>query len=146
MLNLYTKHALISIKPQYATRILDGTKTIEIRKGAVCLDQGTKLWIYSTLPVGAIIACADVSNLIINHPNTIWSQYKSEIGVTYDDYKSYLNCARKASAIFLTNVQPLHSSLSLSKLRDIFDYFQPPQSYQWINTKSPMMDALNASV
>jgi predicted transcriptional regulator len=47
---------LISIQPEYAEQIMGGCKTVELRRRFVeAVDQDTRLFIYSSNPVGAII-------------------------------------------------------------------------------------------
>jgi predicted transcriptional regulator len=52
--------ALISIRPGYANAILDGTKTIELRRRVPELVSGTRLWIYATRPTAAVVGVAPI--------------------------------------------------------------------------------------
>jgi predicted transcriptional regulator len=56
---------LISIQPEYANQIMEGCKTVELRRRFVeAVDRDTRLFIYSSNPVGAIIGCARIDKVI----------------------------------------------------------------------------------
>ncbi|MDE0040937.1 MAG: ASCH domain-containing protein, partial [Candidatus Poribacteria bacterium] len=64
--------ALISIRPNFAEAILAGKKTVEIRRRIPALQVGTRLWIYATRPLGAIIGTAIVAKIIEGTPTELW--------------------------------------------------------------------------
>jgi hypothetical protein len=60
--------AIISIHPGYADAILDGTKTIELRRRVPELANGTRFWIYATRPTAAVVGVATISDVKRAHP------------------------------------------------------------------------------
>ena len=46
--------AIISIKPRHVDNILSGNKTVELRTRSINLPSGSRLWVYTTLPVGKV--------------------------------------------------------------------------------------------
>ena len=81
--------AIISIHPEYATAILDGTKTIELRRRIPSLGQGARLWIYATRPTAAIVGIATIASVSRAHPRTIWQKHRSATGVDYASFTEY---------------------------------------------------------
>ena len=130
--------ALISIKPKYVQKILDGVKKVEIRSRRVNLFKGTRLWIYSTLPKGCLEAVAVVESVEINSPAIIWQRHWEKIGISNRSFRSYVNGSKSISAIFLNQVKELNPSISLDFLRSKIQGFQPPQFMKHIDRSNPM--------
>jgi len=135
-------NALISIKPKYVRMFLRGEKSIEIRKRAVNLDPGTRLWIYSTLPKGCLEAVANVQSVKIDSPGVIWKHYYKKINISRDAFLSYVNGSQKVSAILLEDVRKVVPSLTLGDLRFEIRSFHPPQFLKRIETASPFFKLL----
>lgn len=118
--------ALISIHPGYANAILDGTKTIELRRRIPELAAGTRLWIYATRPTAAVVGFAIISNVNRAHPRTIWRKHKDGAGVDHASFVEYFQGAQEAVAILLAGVKRV-GPITIDELREIRDRFHPPQ-------------------
>ncbi|MBR0840873.1 ASCH domain-containing protein [Bradyrhizobium liaoningense] len=118
--------AIISIHPAYATAILDGTKTIELRRRIPPLGQGTRLWIYATRPMAAVVGRATIAGVSRAHPRTIWQKHRSETGVDYASFTEYFAGATEAVAILLAAVKQVQP-ITLRELRRVRAGFHPPQ-------------------
>lgn len=118
--------ALISIHPDYANAILDGTKTIELRRRIPELANGTRLWIYATRPTAAVVGVATISDVSRAHPRTIWRKHRDGAGVDHASFMEYFHGAQEAIAILLAAVKRV-GPISIEELREIRDHFHPPQ-------------------
>lgn len=118
--------SLISIRPQYANAILDGHKTIELRRRIPRIEQGARLWIYSTLPEGAIIGSAFVEDVYRMKPELLWKKFAKKTGVTRQTFDDYFVGVEHSIGIVLTRPMRIHP-VNLSALRQIRSDFQPPQ-------------------
>lgn len=118
--------ALISIHPSYADAILEGTKTIELRRRVPELANGTRLWIYATRPTAAVVGVATISDVNRAHPRTIWRQHKDGAGVDHASFMEYFQGTQEAVAILLAAVKPV-GPITIEELREIRDRFHPPQ-------------------
>lgn len=127
------KDVLMSIKPQHVKNILDGAKTVELRRRAVSFSAGTKIWIYCTLPIGAIQLVATTAKIEINTPKYIWNKYANDMCIDGDEFFRYVYGAQFVSAISLTKIVKLKAPISLKMLRTQFSYLNPPQSYSYLN-------------
>lgn len=123
-------HAIISIRPRYVRGIVAGTKTIEVRTKNVRLPQGTRLWIYSTLPVGEICAVARILSTYRLAPTRAWKEFQPHLGLTRSEFQSYVNGSTRVSLIRLGQVAVLSDPLSLQSIRRIQKGFQPPQFFR----------------
>ena len=119
-------HAIISIRPEFVRGILAGTKTVEVRRRFIDLPTGSTLWIYSTLPVGAIVAIATLSNIEHDTPNQLWKKYHCYIGILKDHFNSYFDSCSSGVALTLSNVQKI-TPLELNKIREIRGVNHIPQ-------------------
>ena len=118
--------AIISIHPRYADAILNGDKTIELRRRIPRTAIGTRLWIYATRPLGAVVGSAIVSEVLRGSPKEIWKLCKADVSIARKDYDEYFEGAETAIGIVLTNVirrQPI----MIEQLREMKAGFHPPQ-------------------
>jgi len=118
--------AIISIRPGYVDAILDGTKTIELRRRVPELSSGTRLWIYATRPTAAVVGVATVSDISRARPNTIWRKHRDKAGIDYASFMEYFRGAQEAVAILLATVKRV-GPITIEELRQVRDRFHPPQ-------------------
>ena len=111
-------HAMISIRPEFVNSILDGTKTVELRRRFIDLPEGSTLWIYSTLPVGAIVAVATLSNIDHDTPNRLWRKHRRHVGILKNHFNSYFNACSFGVALTLSDVREI-GPLNLDEIRKI---------------------------
>jgi predicted transcriptional regulator len=121
---------LVSMKPQYAERILAGSKVIEIRKRFSEKWVGCKAVLYSSSPQKALVGEATVCSVTSGTPADIWSQFHSRLGCTSNEFSSYVGSAIEVSAIELDNVFPYKQPISLAQISHLLgEELRPPQSY-----------------
>lgn len=118
--------AIISIRPEFAELILEGKKTVELRRRIPSLAVGTRLWIYATLPVGAVIGTVTVHGIARGAKGKIWKEWSSETGVTRKEYDDYFCGAPEAVALLLKNARRIQP-VPIDELRGVRRGFHPPQ-------------------
>lgn len=131
---------LISVHPRFATAILEGTKTVELRRQRVAVPEGTPVVLYATSPVMALVGSARVSRVDSATPAAIWRRHRADSGIDRDEYDAYMHGASQASALVLKSPQPLGQAVPLAHLR-ASGAFHPPQSYRYI-TRSFLIELL----
>lgn len=134
--------ALISIKPEFVDKIVNGQKTVEIRTRKVQLDKNSKLWIYTTLPKGSVQVLTYVKHVDFGHPTTIWSKYGSSIGISRKTFDQYVNGSKSISAIVTEGTCKLPYEISLQNIRSIVPDFQPPQFIKRMDDEDPVLMAI----
>lgn len=122
---------LISIHPEHVQRIVEGTKTIEVRRRVPSVRPGDQVVIYSTAPVGAITARCTVKAVESLPPSVLWRRYSSAVGVTRERFDDYFAGKASATALHLSDVHPLRRAVPLQELRRSGP-FQPPQSWRFL--------------
>ena len=116
----------MSIRPNYAQAILAGTKTIELRRRVPDLFSGMRLWIYETLPTGAVVGFARVQSVAKARPTTIWRKHRDAVGIDYASFTAYFDGAPEAVAIGLATASRV-APITLDQLRQVRDSFHPPR-------------------
>lgn len=118
---------LISIKPEYVDKILNGTKKYEYRRTLAKKDVSS-LIIYSTWPVKEIVGEVDVVGTIEMAPSSLWEKTKKEAGISRKKYREYFKKRKKACAYVLGMVTKYETN---KKLLDI-GVQQAPQSFLYL--------------
>jgi predicted transcriptional regulator len=109
-------------------RILAGLKTVELRRRFPKPVGRTKVLLYSTSPVQAIVCHAvleEVSHLSIQ---ALWRRFARAAAVTREEFDSYFQGVETGCALRLTKIRALEIPLDLADLARRFK-FAPPQSY-----------------
>ena len=121
--------AIISLKPRYASLVLSGAKTVELRNRIVRLKPGTWIWIYATRPMGRIVGVAEIESVVHAGPAEIWRRFGEDLGVDRSGFDSYVGNRERVSALVLGAVEELGGSMTLDRIRRSVRAFQPPQFY-----------------
>jgi predicted transcriptional regulator/DNA-binding XRE family transcriptional regulator len=134
-----SRDVIFSIRPVHAEKILDGSKTVELRRrftGGV--RPGTLALIYSTSPTSALTGSARIKEVQRLAVPDLWERHRSATCLHKREFENYFSGLEIGYAIVLTSAKPLTRPVGLPELRQRFG-FEPPQSYQYI---SPHMRAL----
>jgi predicted transcriptional regulator/DNA-binding XRE family transcriptional regulator len=123
------RDVVLSIHPTYSDRILDGSKTIELRRRfPVSASNGTTAYIYSTSPVRALVGQAKIETVVRLPLKGLWKAYGEMAQITRRDFDSYFSGTTEGFALKIANARAFAHPLDLSELRKRFG-FKPPQSF-----------------
>lgn len=123
---------LLSVKPKFADLIVDGSKLVELRRTVPAQTVGT-IAIYSSSPIQAIVALADVKETIEASPTKLWAIAKDNGGgLTRAELMAYFAPKKTGFAIMLQNVRVYGKPVKPSK---IFKPFAAPQSFRYLTPK-----------
>ena len=96
---------LLSIKPQFADRIFDGSKTFEFRKAIHRRTEITTAVVYVTRPVGMIVGEFEIQGIESGHPQSLWDMTSHGAGVERAFYDSYFADRRIGYALRIGRVK-----------------------------------------
>jgi len=133
--NEHERSLLMSLHPRYATAILDGRKSVELRRQRVAVPPGTKVILYATSPVMALVGTATVTAVQVGTPSEIWKTHKEHGAISRRDYLAYMEGAEQASALLLDAARPFSDPVPLAHLR-AGGSFHPPQSYRYVDPET----------
>nr|WP_300309238.1 ASCH domain-containing protein [Halomonas sp.] len=121
---------LLSIKPEFADSILDGSKHFEFRKNIFKRDGIEKVVIYATMPVGKVVGEFDVGGVIALEPEELWEETKTHAGISFSFFESYFSGRDRGFAIKVKNPKRYEQPVALD---DLIPNGIAPQSYRYIN-------------
>jgi predicted transcriptional regulator len=127
---------LLSVRPRYAGAILTGAKTAELRRRPVAVATGTKVILYASTPLMAVVGTARLDFVERAAPSWIWQRYRKRLGLSRAEFDTYLDGAHNATILALSEVTALPNPLPIASLRHD-QPFQPPQSYRYVATTDP---------
>lgn len=120
---------LLSIKPEYVEKILDGSKKFEFRKNIFKNQDVKNVIIYSTMPIGKVVAEFDIKKIHRDSPELIWKKTSKYSGITKDFFDDYYSGRDQAVAIEIGEIIEYDKPLDLHELGS---NITPPQSYRYI--------------
>lgn len=124
---------VMSIKPQFASKIVNHKKTVEIRAKFSPKLVGATVFLYASSPRQAVVGEAKIASVVEGKPKEIWGLYGDQIGTTLTDFKFYCRGRRSIYALVLEEVLAYPDSLPWNVFSTAFNApMRPPQSYQFI--------------
>ena len=138
--------AIISIRPRFAEAILSGEKTVELRRRIPPIGTGTRLWIYATKPIGAVVGSAVVKKIVRGVPEDVWKKCGSQTSVDRVDFDAYFDGAEEAIGLLLVEVRR-GRPVPIEKLRSLRAGFHPPQVIARISDEeAASLDTLSRNI
>ncbi len=126
---------LLSIRPKYADKIFDQTKTVELRR--VCprrLEKGDLVLIYVSSPTQAVVGAFKVEKIVEKPVTLLWQMVKTKAGLKRSEFDAYYRGIEIGVGIFFKQFWPLNSPISLKIMKEQDIGFQPPQSFRYTTT------------
>jgi predicted transcriptional regulator len=121
-----SEEAIISIHPEFANAIIAGTKTVELRRRIPPIKIDTRLWIYATQPIGAVIGTATIEAIVRGTPEFIWDWCADRADVSRAEFDRYFSGTSEAIGISLCAAQKIEA-IEIERLRSWRPGFHPPQ-------------------
>ncbi len=119
---------LLSIKPEFAERILDGEKKFEFRKNIFRNKDVDTVVIYATMPVGKVIGEFKIGEIISLKPRDLWKSTRKYAGISRDFFDEYFAERDIGFAIGVENPKRYENPISLN---DLLPGAIPPQSFRY---------------
>ena len=120
---------LLSIKPEYAERILDGQKHFEFRRAIFKNEDVKTIVIYATLPIGKVVGEFDIEHILIDRPKKLWSMTSEYSGVTKRLFNEYFDGRETGYAIKVKKPRRYKKPLNLNR---VLESGVAPQSFCYL--------------
>lgn len=119
---------LLSIKPEFANKIFDGTKKFEFRR-SIFRDKSVKsVVVYASAPVSKVIGEFDIKKVHNKELNQLWDETKEFSGISREYYDMYFNGKVEGFAIQVCNPRLYENAKNLKEEYDMV----PPQSFAYL--------------
>jgi predicted transcriptional regulator len=127
------KYLFISVKPEFAEKIVNNEKTIELRTLKPNVAIGDYIIIYASSPQKSVVAFSIIKNIIKTTPKKMWNKFSKNLGIDKQRFDNYFEGKLNAIGIefgAINKINPIH----LNDLRNIDPQFHPPQIYKYISS------------
>ena len=121
------KALLLSIKPEYVEKILQGEKKFEYRK-RLAKEDVSYIYVYSTAPSMKVVASVHIEGHLSDSPTALWEKTKAAAGISRAKFRDYFRGCKTAYAYKLGKVEVFESPKNLSD----FGVTVAPQSFVYI--------------
>ena len=119
---------LLSIKPEYAEKILSGEKKYEFRRTLFKNPSISKVIIYASSPIQKVIGEFDIDKLLSLGVDDLWNKTEKHSGIEKDFYYEYFEGKDVAHAIKVKRYKRYKKAQELS----FYDITHPPQSFMYL--------------
>jgi predicted transcriptional regulator len=123
---------LLSIKPEYANKIFEGLKTVELRRVRPRLREDDIVIVYASCPEKALVGWFEVEEIIEEHPNKLWNKVENKAGINRKTFDTYYQGASLGYGIILKRTFPFEQPIDLEIIKQKWSEFRPPQSYHYL--------------
>jgi predicted transcriptional regulator len=120
---------LLSIKPMYAEKILNGEKLYEFRRTIFKSPAVTKVVIYASSPISKVIGEFEIDHVLSMEVEALWNKTMEHSGIDKEFYDSYFDGKDVGHAIKVKHVERY---LECRELHE-YDIKYPPQSFAYLS-------------
>jgi predicted transcriptional regulator len=119
---------LLSIKPEFANKIFDGTKKFEFRRSLFKNQNVNKVVVYASAPVSMVIGEFEIESVLKKQLDELWNETKEHSGISKTYYDLYFNGKEEGNAIKVKNPTLYKKALNLKEEFGMV----PPQSFAYM--------------
>ncbi|MEO6728421.1 MAG: ASCH domain-containing protein [Candidatus Dojkabacteria bacterium] len=120
---------ILSIKPYYAEKILNGEKTYELRKSIFKVPNIKTVIIYASSPISRIIGEFEIDGIIHEEISLLWKKTKEFTAVNKSFFDEYFTDKEKGYAIKIKNIKRYDKTYSILEKYGM----TAPQSFSYTN-------------
>lgn len=121
---------LLSIKPEFADKIFEGTKRFEFRKSIFRRANVHTVVVYVTSPVSQIVGEFEIEGIVSDEPTRLWSKTKEFAGISKEFFLAYFEGRATAFALEIGCVTKYSKPIIPHQT---IKNFTAPQSYMYVD-------------
>lgn len=129
---------LLSIKPEFATRIFKGEKRFEFRKTIFRNQEVDEIYVYVTAPVKLIVGKFSATKIHCDTPSNIWTMGQEYAGIDEEGFFAYFDGKDRAYAIEIGDTTLFPTPINP---KDVMEKFVPPQSFCYLDENTAQLCA-----
>lgn len=119
---------VLSIKPEFANKIFDGSKKFEFRRIIFKNKEVKSIIVYASSPVQKVIGEFEIAEIFNDDLDSLWNLTKEHSGISEEFFYRYFAEKEKGFAIKIKNKKKYKNPKCLRR-----DYkLNPPQSFVYI--------------
>lgn len=117
---------LLSIKPEFALRIFDGSKRYEYRRTIFKRSEVKTAVVYASKPIRKVIGEFEIGEIFYEKPEALWAKTGGHAGITKKRFLQYFNNKTEGYAIEVKEARTYDVPIQLNQLSVSW----PPQSFK----------------
>lgn len=140
----YDGRVLLSVRPPFAAMLLDGRKTVELRRRGGLNLAGRTAVVWETAPVSAAVGFLRFGSAWRSSPALLWDQMRmaGRVGMSQREFHGWCGPdAKEVTGVFVETAAR-RDPVPLAALRKAAPGFRPPRS--WQRLPAAVEDALRA--
>ena len=123
------RDVVLSIRPQYSEKILEGRKTVELRRRfPLSAPGGTIAYIYATSPIRAMVGMTEIKSVLKLPVEQIWADFEEAASIGREEFRKYFEGLDFGCVLLFDDIRVFSRPMPLDELRQRFG-FEPPQSF-----------------
>jgi len=119
---------LLSIKPEFALKIFDGSKKYEYRRVIFRRRDVKTVVVYASDPIKKVIGEFEIGEILHEEPQALWLKTGDKAGITKKRFLDYFENMGKGYAIKVKEARIYDSPVPLTELM----LLSPPQSFMYL--------------
>lgn len=119
---------ILSIKPEFAEKIFDGTKKFEFRRRLYKNSEVKIVIVYASAPISKVIGEFEIDSVIHEELESLWDITSEYSGITEDYYMQYFSGKQSGYAIAVGNAEKYDTPLCIKETFGL----NPPQSFAYV--------------
>ncbi len=119
---------LLSIKPEFALRIFDGSKRYEYRRTIFKRSEVKTVVVYASEPIKQVIGEFEIEDILHDELQVLWVKTKNHAGISENCFLKYFTNKSKGYAIKVKTSRMYDEPLLLNSLM----VSSPPQSFVYL--------------
>jgi len=119
---------ILSIKPEFANKIFNGTKKFEFRRTLFKNKKVKKIVVYASSPISKVIGEFEIDRIFHEELDQLWNQTSKFSGISEDYYVQYFNGKESGYAIEVKNPKKYKIGLCIKQNFGL----NPPQSFAYL--------------
>lgn len=119
---------ILSIKPEFAEKIFNGSKKFEFRRRLYKNKQIRTIVVYASSPISKVIGEFEIGDVIHDELNSLWQATSEHSGISRDYYFDYFKGTDKGYAIAVKKAELYEEPVCIKETFGI----KPPQSFAYL--------------
>lgn len=128
------KYLFISVKPEFANKIITREKCIELRKIKPRVRPGDYIIIYASSPIKCVVGFGRIKQILDITPIEMWNNHSAYLGIDENRFYSYFQGRNRAIGIEIETIKSI-TPITLAGLKRVDTNFQPPQIYRYVTNQ-----------
>lgn len=119
---------ILSIKPEFAEKIFNGSKKFEFRRRLYKKKDVKVVIVYASAPISKIIGEFEIGSVLHDNLSSLWKTTNEFSGITEEYYIDYFKGKESGYAIAVKNAEKYDQPICI---RESFG-LTPPQSFAYV--------------